>query len=304
MSTTIIILVAIIGLAGLAAVGYVVLAAGSKPKNRDVRGLMGASANRNSEAGVERSGVDLDELKTRTRGKKSKKKAEDINTKLFRAGYFTAADRKAFLRLQIIAPVITTPLCAAMMFMMGKPMLVTVGFLLGAFIGFAMPLSILERQVRRRQEDTMYYLPLVIEQISIGVSSSLDVGPCIAHIVTMARERKSHNPITEMFVHAEKLIRSGMSLEEALLEVSEVNGQNEVRHAFMFLAQCARHGGELSKQLQELADAVMMQRQVQIEAKITTLPVKATGPLATVFAGFFGVLLAGLLVRLMSAFQN
>ena len=65
-----------------------------------------------------------------------------------------------------------------------------------------------------------------------------------------------------------------------------------------------KHGGEISKQLMELADSVMMQRQVQIEAKITALPVKATGPLVCVFAGFFALLFAGLFVRLMSAFGS
>ena len=59
---------------------------------------------------------------------------------------------------------------------------------------------------------------------------------------------------------------------------------------------------EVSKQLQELADAIMIQRQMRVEAKITALPVKATGPLATVFAGFFLLIIAGMFVRVMQAF--
>jgi Flp pilus assembly protein TadB len=174
--------------------------------------------------------------------------------------------------------------------------------MLGAVVGFTLPMSWLEKQVRRREEDIFYYLPLVIEQVSIGVSSALDVGPCISQIVAMAHERDSHNPVTEMFVHVEKLMRSGLNLEDSLQEVGDANGMTEVKHAFMFLAQCSRHGGEISKQLQELADSVMVQRQVQIEGKITALPVKATGPLAMVFAGFFALLFSGLLVRLRGAF--
>jgi hypothetical protein len=120
----------------------------------------------------------------------------------------------------------------------------------------------------------------------------------------MTNERDSHNAVTEMFVHVEKLIKSGLSLQDSLVEVGTANGTNEVKHAFMFLAQCAKHGGEVSKQLQELADSVMTQRQVHIEGKIAALPVKATGPLAMVFAGFFGLLFAGLFVRLLSAFGS
>ena len=180
--------------------------------------------------------------------------------------------------------------------------LMFLSLLLGAFIGYSLPITGLERQIRRREEDILYYLPLVIEQISIGVSSSLDVGPCITNIVSMADERDSHNPVTEMLVHVEKLMKSGLNLEDSLIEVGEANRMTEVKHAFMFLGQCAKHGGEISKQLQELADAVSVQRQVHIEGKITALPVKATGPLAMVFAGFFALLFAGLLVRLLTAF--
>jgi pilus assembly protein TadC len=174
--------------------------------------------------------------------------------------------------------------------------------ILGLGIGYGYPVVYIERKARARGEDILYYLPLVIEQISIGVSSALDIGPCIAEVVSMADERGSHNPVTELFVHVEKLMRSGLSLEESLMEVSEVNGQQELKHAFMFLAQCAKHGGEISKQLQELADATMTSRQVYVEGRIAALPVKATGPLATVFAGFFALLFAGLMVRLVDAF--
>ena len=302
-STNIIIIIAsVIGVAGLSAIAFVLFGGGSRGGG-EIRGLMAAGGL----GGVDR-GDDLavEEIKKRTGSAKGKKgsQQEDIATKLFRAGFFSSEDRRRFRRIQIIAPLVSTPAFAGMMIFIGNPLLTTVGIILGIFVGYAAPMSWLERQIRQREEDSMYYLPLVIEQISIGVSSSLDIGPCINHIVTMARERDSHNPVTEMFVHVEKLLRSGLSLEDALNEVGEASGMSEVKHAFMFLGQCAKHGGELSKQLQELADSVMVQRQVQVEARISALPVKATGPLATVFAGFFALLFAGLFVRLMGAFGN
>jgi Flp pilus assembly protein TadB len=178
------------------------------------------------------------------------------------------------------------------------------GTFAGLFVGWALPVSMLEKKIRARQEEVMYFLPLVIEQISIGVSSSLDIGPCLSMVTEMATTRDCHNPVTEMFLHVEKLMKSGLSMDESLIEVGEANGSAEIKHAFLFLAQCSKHGGEISKQLQELADSVMIQRQMFVEAKIATLPVKATGPLAAVFAGFFALLFAGLLVRIMQAMSN
>lgn len=226
-----------------------------------------------------------------------------LSKRLYRAGYFTERSRKQFIIWHAASLLCWTGGCAAFAhFVLSGAAFVVMFGVLGLLIGYIMPLAWLDRCARIRRDELMYYLPLVIEQVSIGVSSSLDIGPCISHIINTARERRSHNPVTALFVHAEKLIRSGLNFDSALLEVADAVDLPEVRHAFMFLVQCSKHGGEVSKQLQELADSVMMQRQIQIEAKIAALPVKATGPLATVFAGFFGLLFAGLFVRIATAF--
>jgi Flp pilus assembly protein TadB len=273
-------------------------------KSGKMRDLMSPGARRDKFGN--KIDADIDAIKRETVKRKSQDKhlgdQDDIRSKLFRAGYYRAQDRKNFLYFQIAAPIISTTVCTIVMIGFDNPLLVACGIILGAFIGLAAPMTWLERKIRARQEETMYFLPLVIEQIAIGVSSALDIGPCIAHIVSMAKERDSHNPITEMFIHAEKLIVSGLNLEDSLVEVSEAHAMPEVRHAFMFLAQCSKHGGEISRQLQELANAVMTQRQVQIEGRITALPVKATMPLTSVFFGFFLLLGAGIFVRLLSAF--
>ncbi len=298
----------IIGVAGLAAFAYVFFG-GNTATNRgggELRDLMGTgpvSERASKRAGIDPLDLDVDTFKKQAAARSNKKKAEDLPRKLFRAGYFSADDRARFQRTRIISFVAAILICPSLMFLVGaSPVLFAIGMVLGVLIGYSIPISMLEKKIRRREDEIMYYLPLVIEQVSIGVSSALDVGPCIAQIISMAHERDSHNPVTEMFVHVEKLIRSGLNLEDGLTEVADACGMSEVKHAFMFLAQCSKHGGELSKQLQELADSVMVQRQVQIEGKIASLPVKATGPLACVFAGFFALLFAGLLVRLLSAF--
>ncbi len=232
-----------------------------------------------------------------------KRGGQDLEAKLFKAGYYTTTARSRFKTMRLVLPVVFgLAFYIGMVRLNGNSGLAMLVGSIGVFAGIVGPGAWVDREIRRREEDVMYFLPLVIEQVSIGVSSSLDVGPCLAQILSMADERDSHNPVTEMLVHVEKLIRSGLNLEDALFEVGEASGMTEVKHAFMFLAQCAKHGGEVSRQLQELADAVMVQRQVQVEGRIASLPVKATGPLAVVFAGFFALILAGLVVKLVGAF--
>ncbi|MCC6933391.1 MAG: type II secretion system F family protein [Deltaproteobacteria bacterium] len=244
-----------------------------------------------------------EEILTRTSRAKTKKKEDSLAVKLFKAGYYTDSDRAKFKRLQLISLFIGAPAIAIPAFiLLTTPVLVIVGVVLGAFIGFAFPITRLDRAIAKREEEITYYLPLVIEEISIGVSSGLDIGPCLSQIIQMSKERNSPNPVIEMFMHVEKLIQAGLSLEDSLMEVAEAYGQREVKHAFMFLGQCSKHGGEVSRQLQDLADAVAMERQIVIEAKITALPVKATGPLAIVFMGFFIVLIGSIFLKVSDAF--
>jgi len=143
----------------------------------------------------------------------------------------------------------------------------------------------------------------VIEQVAIGVSSSLDIGPCLSRIVQMADERDSHNAVTELIRHAQYHVKSGVSMEEALIDVGKKSGSTELKHAFMSLSQVAKHGGEITRQLQELADSVASQRETSIDSKIKTLELQATAPVALVFMGFMVILLVGFGIQIKEAFN-
>ncbi len=302
MDSIVLIIGSIALVTGIAGAGYFILFRPAAASS-DMQQLLSRGERRDKFGNKIELDIDLIKKETTRKKNKSKKKPqEDVATKLFRAGYYSMEDRRFFLYMQIAVPIVSVVVCTLAFMSFHNPLLVGCGMVLGAFIGLAAPLSWLERKIRVREEETMYYLPLVIEQISIGVSSALDIGPCIAHITQMAKERETFNPVTEMLIHTEKLIVSGLNLGDSLVEVSEANGSPDVKHAFMFLAQCAKHGGEISRQLQELANAVMAQRQVQVEGRITALPVKATLPLTCVFFGFFLILGSGIFVKLITAF--
>lgn len=231
---------------------------------------------------------------------KQKSSKDEVADRFFKAGIYSEEHRKK-VHARLLAARIGLPVAfiGGGLFMgLSIPLLVCTGCI-GMFVGVMYAGNYLDRAIKRRYEETMYHLPLVIEQIAIGVSSSLDIGPCIGMVTSTATERGTHNTVTEMLVHVEKLLRSGMNLEDALIEVGTASGFKEIKHAFNFLGSCAKHGGEISKQLQELADSVMMQRQLQIEEIIHKLPVKASGPLFLVFAGFMAVIFTAVFQRII-----
>lgn len=221
---------------------------------------------------------------------KPKKQPLTAEEKMFQAGLLSSRLRKEFKRVQIICPFAVGILTCLLMLQVADPILQYSGIILGFAAGWRLPSFILDRKIRLRDEEIMYYLPLVIEQIAIGVSSSLDTGPCVQLVVQMADERDTHNAVTELFKVVGHFAKQGVALEEALTEVGKKAGHVELKHAFMSLAQVSRHGGEVSKQLQELANSVTVQRENKIEEQIKKLELKATGPVAFVFISFLGLL--------------
>ncbi|MEY4667776.1 MAG: hypothetical protein RL518_475 [Pseudomonadota bacterium] len=144
----------------------------------------------------------------------------------------------------------------------------------GLVVALQIPTSILRRAKERRDEEIIFYLPLVIDQLVIGVSSSLDIGPCMKWILEMADDRDSHNAVSELLRYAQHYMRSGVALEEALLEVGRLSGHAELKHVLMSLARVTKHGGDITRQLQELASAVTAQREARIDGKVKNLSSK------------------------------
>ncbi len=247
------------------------------------------------------TGASYEKLKKDQRRARPKKKEPTLDEMFFMAGVFTEEEKRAYHRSLIIFPAIIVPVLCYLSYGSGPVMLIS-SLIFGYFGGRQLPKTLLERKIKKRGEEIVYFLPLVIEQIVIGVSSSLDIGPCLQKVVQMADERDTHNPVTELLRHAHHYVRSGVALEEALNEIGRLSYHVELKHAFMSLSQVCRHGGEVTRQLQELADAVAGQRETRIEAKIKKLELVATGPVALVFVGFMMILLIGFGLQLKTAF--
>lgn len=220
----------------------------------------------------------------------------------FRAGIFSESSRR---RISIVSKIslISCPLLALSLTYSSGGALPIVAACLGLGIGMQIPRSYIRRATLRRDEEIMFYLPLVIEQLVIGVSSSLDVGPCIRWVVQMADERDSHNAVTELLRYAQQYMKAGTSMEDALILVARLSGHTELKHVFMSLSQVSKHGGEITKQLQELANAVSAQREARIEGKIKKLELEATGPVGLVFVAFMATFLSSLALQITSALQ-
>ena len=229
---------------------------------------------------------------------------DSVSSRLYKAGYFSSLDRRVFYLIQAVCLLVGAILIPFAFYIYSNDLLMSFGiFLAAGTVGWILPQYVLDKKIQFQEDEILYYLPLVIEQISIAIGSSLVVGTAISHIVKTAEDRNVYNPVVELFAQAQDLMRSGYSLEQSLSSISELVKIPEVEHCFMFLSQCSLHGGEISRQLQELANSISTEHHIRIQGKIQGLPVKATGPLGMVFAGFFCMALSGLAVQLLTLFS-
>ena len=241
---------------------------------------------------------EITEAQRKTYGKKKKQNKTTEEERYYHAGLLSPEDRRKFKRLRIIIPIVLIVIFSLLAFFLLGSKTIIFAVAVGAIFGYIAPSFYLDRLIKKRYDEIMYYLPLVIEQLAIGVSSSLDIGPCLQRVIQMADERDSHNVVTELIYHTERYLKTGVSLEESLTEVGTKSGHPELKHAFIALSQVAKHGGEISHQLQELANAVSSQRETQIEGKIKRLELAATGPVGLVFMAFLSTLGIGIIVKL------
>lgn len=246
------------------------------------------------------SDTDQVEVSEAAKAKSKKKKEPTVEELLIMAGRLAPIEREHFHRRKKIAPLVFAAGGSVLGLIMGDKntalMLSAIGLLLGLYI----PMVILRGWVKKQHEELVYYLPLLIEQISIGVSSSLDIGPCISQLVEMADDRNSHNAATQLLKYALSYVKSGVSLEQALTEIAKASGQPDFKHALLALSQVAKFGGEVSKQLQELADSVSSQRETRIQTAIKKMEVKAAAPVAIVFLAYMILLGLGIAANVMS----
>jgi len=123
-------------------------------------------------------------------------------------------------------------------------------------------------------------LPMVMEQVVMGVSSGLDIIPAVSEA-----SRQGSDGVSKVFRRVVSLAEGGLPVEEAFRVVSDESDSAPLKHALIHLSLAYKQGGEVIRPLRELSDATQSHYQDRVEEEISKLPVKGILPLITIFAG-------------------
>ena len=169
--------------------------------------------------------------------------------------------------------------------------------LLSGVIGFAVPDSLLEQAVRRRQALIRRALPDTIDLLVVSVEAGLGLDAALAKVTD-----KMRGPLSEELTRARQEMGLGRTRAASLKDMAARLEIGEVKTFVAALTQAERRGTSLGRTLRAQSESARAARVQRVREQAARLPVTLLFPLVLfVFPAIFVVLLGPSLVRLMQA---
>jgi len=168
------------------------------------------------------------------------------------------------------------------------PTLRIVILLLGAVLGYFVPTMVLDWLVGRRQEILQYALPDALDLMVVCVEAGLGIDQAI---VNVAKELMSTHPeLCEELELISLEMQAGKSRQEALRNLGQRTGEDEIKKLVAVLIQTDRFGTSMADSLRTHSEFMRIRRRQKAEERANKVGVKLVFPI------FFCILPAMLLV--------
>ena len=159
--------------------------------------------------------------------------------------------------------------------------------LIAALGGYILPQFILSKRIRARQEDILLSLPYAIDILSISVEAGMGFDSGVGYTM-----RKIKGPLAEEFAKTLNEIRLGKPRLEALEDLGNRNGVDELKTFITAVVHASRLGGSITNTLRIQADSMRVRRRQRAQEKAMKAPVKMVFPLVLfIFPALFVVIL-------------
>ena len=228
--------------------------------------------------------------------------ARKLQKKLMQAGHRSENAPIIFRGIQLAAitglPAAVALACAVL----GRPLgSAVVWIAAGVAAGFILPRFVLDRMVKRRQLRVRWGLADALDLMVVSIESGLGLN---ASMVRVGEELKAVHPeISEEFEIANLEIRVGREREEALRNLAERTGVDDLRSLVAMLIQADRFGTSIARAVRIFSDSLRTKRRQRAEQAAQKAAVKLLIPLALfLFPTLFIVVLGPAGLNLMDTF--
>jgi tight adherence protein C len=197
-------------------------------------------------------------------------------------------------------PALVALVCA----LMGRPLGSAAFWILAAFVvGFALPRYALRRMIKSRQQRVQWGLADALDLLVVSIEAGLGLN---AALVRVGEELTDVHPdICEELVMTNMEIRVGRDRAEALRNLAERTGVEDLRSLCAMLIQADKFGTSIARAVRVYADSLRTKRRQRAEQAAQKAAVKLLFPLACfLFPVLFVVLLGPAFINLMDTFAN
>lgn len=158
---------------------------------------------------------------------------------------------------------------------------------LGALIGLRLPSILLRMRAARRKEKIVKSLPFAYDLLGISVEAGMGFDGAMAAVT-----ERSRGPLAEEFSRTLTEIRLGKPRNQALVDLGNRTGVEDLRSFVSAVSFISDLGGSLTDVLRVQAEAMRVKRRQRAEEKAMKAPVKMMIPLVFfIFPALFVVIL-------------
>ena len=205
--------------------------------------------------------------------------AKKLQKQLMHAGYRSAEAPIVYRALQLTSmagfPLTVAGVCA----LTARPLQSALIYIIIAFVaGFFLPRYFLGRTIKKRQRLVRWGLADALDLMVVSVEAGLGLN---AAMVKVSSELKDvHPPVADEFELANLEIRVGRERDEALRNLAERTGVDDLHSLVAMLIQTDKFGTSIAKGLRVFSDSLRTKRRQRAEQEAQKAAVKLLFPLA------------------------
>jgi len=205
--------------------------------------------------------------------------AKKLQKQLMHAGYRSAESPIIFRAIHVACmagfPLLVAGVCA----LTARPLNRAVIFIIIAFVaGFFLPRYFLGRMIKKRQRLIRWGLADALDLMVVSVEAGLGLNAAMLKVSSELRE--VHLPVASEFELANLEIRVGRERDEALRNLAERTGVDDLHSLVAMLIQTDKFGTSIAKGLRVFSDSLRTKRRQRAEQEAQKAAVKLLLPLA------------------------
>ena len=225
--------------------------------------------------------------------------AKKLQKQLMQAGFRSAGAPLVYRAIQIATMVGFPAAVAIACAILARPLSgALLWILIGFVVGFALPRYALRKLILSRQQQVRWGLADALDLMVISIEAGLGLN---AAMMKVSSELKDVHPdISDEFELANLEIRVGRERDEAVRNLADRTGVDDLRSLVAMLIQTDRFGTSIAKAIRAFSDSLRTKRRQRAEQAAQKAAVKLLFPLACfLFPTLFIAILGPAALQLM-----